>query len=74
MGYGSHVSRRSLEATSCFAKGASLFCLEATSFSLTGYDATDGKLVPLLFLSLEAMLREGNTSSLSFAQSPVELP
>ena len=56
MGSGSCVSRLGLEVISCSAKGTSFLCLEATLFFPTGSDAACGKLVPLLFLSLRAML------------------
>ena len=39
-----------------------------------GSEAAGGTLAPLLFLSLGAMLCEGIASSLSFTQSPMELP
>ena len=37
----------------------SFLCPETTSFSLTRFNATCGKLIPLLFHSLGAMLAKG---------------
>ena len=75
-GYGSSccTSCLSPETTLCSTRGTSFLFLEATSFSPMGSDATDGTLVPLLFLGLQAMLCEGTASSISFAQSPPKSP
>ena len=73
-GFGSCLAFLCSDMTSCFVRSTSPLCLEATSFSPTGSEIAGGILAPLLFLGFGGMLCEGIISSLSFTQSPVELP
>ena len=74
MGSGSCLMCLCPNTTSYSTRSTSPLCLEATSFSPTGSEATGGILVHLLFICLGGMLCEGIASSHFFTQSPVESP